>query len=555
MAPTAAEEIIMRRLLIGLPLIMLAAVPVFGQPDAKLPYKIEFNQNDVELRHQSKDGKSGIYLGVRFNVSSQGNDVSAKEGEWQIAVYENNKVAATVSLPEISRVTKELSVVMAIDTSGSMKEHGRMQMARQAAQTFLGNLHTRADCGLVLFDHEVRDQVPPTSDRSVILKHIFDMEPRGGTAFRDAALVSLQMLAAVPKNRDRVLVLMTDGADVNSSHSLDEVISAANAINAKIYTIGIGEPGKFEQVNTTLVLDHSGSMELPADESDLSTPKIKALHAAASAFVQMMSKETGRVSLIPFSSTVKTPRAFTNDREDLKRQILKLTPSGETAVLDAIYTAIATLEADNAPGKRAVVAMTDGIDNSSRRRVEEVIDNAKRANIKLYLLGFGRNNEIDHTTMKRMADETRGQYFHASNKDKLLEIFEKLSIELHDDGIDEVSLTKLAHETGGKYYPAKEVSQLRLILEELPKSLERELREVEIKSFNQRDDGSLRTISLGLGRVGEAPEKATRVGPESTVVVHGLIIAEMHPLIYLVLLAIMGCLIAAPALLRRHGTA
>jgi VWFA-related protein len=550
------EGIAMRRLLVCTGCALLLALPAVAQPDKKSPYKIEFNESDVEQRDRSKEGKEGIYIVVRFGVSSEGKDASVNEGDWKIVIDENGKHAAVVPLPEIKTVSADLSLMLSIDTSGSMKEHNRMTMSRQAAETFLGKLPAKAECGLVLFDHEIRDAVPPTADRKLVLGRVYAKEPRGGTAFRDAALASVKMLAEVPKGRDRALVLMTDGADVNSTCSLDDVIAEAKKHRIRIYTIGIGEPGKFEQVSTTLVLDHSGSMELPADDTDPKTPKIKAMHTAAAAFVHMMSSETGRVSLIPFSSRVGSPRAFTNDRVALKKYINALEPAGETAVFDAIYTAIATLEADNAAGKRAVVAMTDGIDNSSRRRVEEVIERARAANIKLYLLGFGRKDEIDHTTMQKMANESGGQYFHASNKDKLLEIFEKLSIELHDDGIDEKSLTRLAHETGGEYYPAKDVSKLQFILETVSNELKREMREVEFASLNQRRAGDLRRISLRLvhaaGTAGSpAVEEVVGTGRYQ---VHGLIIAEMHPFIYLVLLAILGGLIALPAALRRPTT-
>jgi VWFA-related protein len=542
----------MRRLLVCLVFALILVIPALAQPDTKSPYKIEFDQNDVELLDRSKNGKEGIYLNVRFTVSSDGKNANANEGDWQIVIEENGKKAAIVPLPAVQTVTKDMSVILSLDTSGSMKEHNRMTMARQAAQTFLSSLPKKADCGLVLFDHEIRDAVAPSTDRRLILNHINAKEPRGGTAYRDAALASVQMLAKVPKRHDRALVLMTDGADVNSTHTLDDVIAEAKQHGIRIFTIGIGEPGKFEQVNTALVLDHSGSMELPADDADLTTPKIKALHVAGAAFVNMMSSETGRVSLIPFSTRVEAPRAFTNDKVALKKRIGDLAPAGETALLDAVYTAVATLEADDAKGKRAVVAMTDGIDNSSRRRVEEVIARAKDANIKLYLLGFGRTDEIDHATMERMAKETGGQYFHAKNKDKLLEIFEKLSIELHDDGIDEKSLTRLAHETGGQYYPAKDVSKLHFILETVSKELKREVREVEFASLNQRRSGDLRRITLKMVHTGQEETTADVVG-KSGYQVHGLIIAEMHPLIYLVLLAILGGLIALPAALRRPG--
>src|SRR4029077_5400272 len=137
----------------------------------------------------------------------------------------------------------------------------------------------------------------------------------------------------------------------------------------------------------------------------------------------------------------------------LQSAIKSLRPGGETALLDAVYAAVATLEADGARGKRAVVAMTDGVDNSSRRRVDEVIERAREAKIALYMLGFGRKGELDETTMQAMATQTGGKYYHAQNEKDLLEIFENLSIQLHDDGIDEATLTKLAHDTGGNYYP------------------------------------------------------------------------------------------------------
>ncbi len=542
----------MRRLLVCLAFAMFLVVPVLAQPDTKAPYKIDFNPNDVEVH--SKDGKEGYYVSVRFGVALQKNTDNANEGDWQIIIEENGKKAAVVPLPEIKTVTADLSVVMAIDTSGSMKEHKRMTMARDAAKTFLGNLPKQADCGLVLFDHEVREKIEPILDRERIYQRILDTAPRGGTAYRDAALGALAMLSTV-HGRDRVLVLMTDGADVNSTHSLEQVIDEAKRQHVRIYTIGIGEPGKFEQVSTALVLDHSGSMALPADDSDLATPKMAGLHAAGAAFIDMMSEETGRVSLIPFGTRVDAPRAFSNNKAKLKEHIAALKPSGETALFDAVYTGIAALEADGAKGKRAVVAMTDGIDNSSRRRVEEVIERAKEADIKLYLLGFGRHNEIDHATMQRMATETGGEYFHAKNKDKLLEIFEALSIKLHDDGIDEISLRKIAEATGGKYFPAKEASKLRLILTEVGKTMQREVREVEFPSLNQRGVGDVRHITLRLLRTGSTDTGGTdNIVGKGEYHVHGLIVAEMHPLVYIMLLAVLCGLIALPAALRRPGT-
>src|SRR5207237_2750696 len=150
---------------------------------------------------------------------------------------------------------------------------------------------------------------------------------------------------------------------------------------------------------------------------------------------------TGRTTLIPFNTTVGTPEPFSNNRSALQAAIKNLAPAGETALYDATYAAIATLEANGTRGKRAVVAMTDGVDNSSRRRVDEVIERAREAKIALHMLGLGRKGELDEKTMQEMATQTGGKYYHARNEKDLLEIFGNLSIHLHDEGIDEATLT------------------------------------------------------------------------------------------------------------------
>ena len=45
---------------------------------------------------------------------------------------------------------------------------------------------------------------------------------------------------------------MTDGIDLNSKQTIEQVIAEAKRERVRVYTIGIGEPGKLEQVNTVL---------------------------------------------------------------------------------------------------------------------------------------------------------------------------------------------------------------------------------------------------------------------------------------------------------------
>ena len=75
--------------------------------------------------------------------------------------------------------------------------------------------------------------------------------------------------------------------------------------------------------------------------------------------------------------------------------------------------------------------------------------------------------------MERIAEATGGHYFHAGDEQKLFEIFEKLSIDLHDDGIDEEAAAENRLEkTGGKYFPAADASKLTASFGELANELQ-----------------------------------------------------------------------------------
>jgi Mg-chelatase subunit ChlD len=543
--------------LLLIPLLALCALDAPAQSKkAKMPYLVEFDKaKDITQMNVSSDGtKKGIFVKVRFAVTLDGSKVDKVGDDYKLIIEEDGHEVKRVDMPR-PVASEDLTVMLAIDTSGSMKEHGRMEQARGAADVFLAKLPVRSDCGLILFDHEIRDKMVPIFERPPLLSKINAVQPRGGTAYLDAAFEGIGMLHNTMRGRDRAVVLMTDGIDLNSKKTIPQVIAEAKRERVRVYTIGIGEPGRMEQVNSVLVLDHSGSMKPPASDTD-TTPKIDALHLAAERYVDSMSSK-GRCSVIPFSTIVETPWPFMEKSQAiaLKGKIRKLQPYGETALIDATYEAINVLEADRPRGKRAVVAMTDGIDNTSRRRVDELLERAREANIPLYMLGFGRDGEIDDVIMRQMAGATGGKYYHAKSKNDLVEIFENLSIQLHDDGIDEDALKLIAKETGGQYYPAKDVAALKLILGQVTKDIQRESYEIVFESLVQRTDGTQRNVTLKLIRHGATGPDEVVDERSGSYQMRGLVVAEMNHFVYLAFLLAIGALIALPALLRRSSAA
>jgi VWFA-related protein len=544
----------MRRTLVAVLLLVLPSAAI-GQGPSPL-YRINRDQIEKEgmaadrvyvARRNDPSGASRLFVTIHFIITRDGKPTTEVEPE-EIVVSEDGRPVTDLEV-HAPRSNEPLTSVLAFDTSGSMAEHGKWPEAQGAARTFLDLLDPRADCGLVLFDHELRVKEKPRMDRSRIRHAVDEAEPRGGTAYFDATAEALSMLKDARGRR--AVVLLTDGVDLNSSHTLNEVVHQAREMQVPIYTVGVGEPGRNEPVNSVLVLDCSGSMNEPATDSD-EISKISALREAAGRFVDIM-RPGARTTLLPFNHKLEKVEDFTDNKQALKQRIRRLRAGGGTFLYDATFTAIATLEAAEAAGKRAVVVLTDGIDEGvnggpgSRHRYQEVIERAREAQVPLHMLALGKEGEFNEKVMREMAEGTGGTFHHASDQRSLFHIFEDLSIQLHDDGIDEVSLRHLAEATDGKYYSAKDISKLRLIYQGLASDLQNSYT-VTFPSFRQDYDGTLRDIDVSIWRRGAQVSDVLRGGYN----VPGVVVPEMDGGVYLSLLAVLGVLLVLPTGLRYY---
>lgn len=528
-------------------LLLLLVVPSAAGQD-NVQYKI-VKEGKAIPADRDRNGKPGLFLTVQFKiVRLADNEPAVNIGKDEIIVEEDGLRVTELDVFQ-PRTRDPLTVMLVLDISGSMAKERKLEEAKSAARLFLDMLHEKVDCGLILFDHKLRVVEAPARDakqfvehREVLRKHIDAARPLGGTAYLDATARAVEMLRDVPGRK--AVLLMTDGVDLNSQATLAGVQQLAKAAGVPVYTIGVGEKGKNEPVTTVLVLDQSGSMSAPADDTS-KVPKIKALHQAAGQFVTLM-RPGAHTTLLPFSTAVGVPERFSADKPALKKRIERLQPDGETALFDAVFAAVETLEAAAPKGKRAVVALTDGIDNSSRRRVEEVIDRAREARIPMHMLGLGRPGELDEKIMKQMASASGGEYHHARNEEALVQIFEDLSIQLHDDGFDYQSLEELAKATGGKFYHARDAAQLRLHYKDLAEELQSTYT-VTFASRRPVHDGTLRGIDISVMREG------VRVSPVTgfNYNVSGVVVPKMDATVYLGLLSILGVLLALPVGLRR----
>ena len=193
-----------------------------------------------------------------------------------------------------------------------------------------------------------------------------------------------------------------------------------------------------------LLIDTSGSMDrvLPAEQD------------AASRFLREVMRPKDLTMVINFDLDANLIADFTQDVSVLERAIrstvMNAPPAGiggtagtipnsggGTVLYDAIYLACHD-ELSTEAGRKAVIVLTDAVDEGSRLRVQDAVEAAQRADAVIHVLlisdpgvyGFGGFGNPGPAVAKKMADDTGGRVIDVHNSKSLEKAFDEISEEL-----------------------------------------------------------------------------------------------------------------------------
>lgn len=166
--------------------------------------------------------------------------------------------------------------------------------------------------------------------------------------------------------------------------------------------------------NVYLVVDTSGSME----GSKLTTAK-----SALQTFLAQIAGDRDRVGIVEFGSGLKDYSLLAvlddNTRAQMNGMIDRMEAGGGTALIDAVYAAVTTLQREDQPNAiNAVVVMTDGLENESSYMLYDLralMQKNPSLPIVIFTIGFG--NDADEETLSEMARIGGGQFRRASEAD------------------------------------------------------------------------------------------------------------------------------------------
>ncbi|OHE06760.1 MAG: hypothetical protein A2513_09475 [Sulfurimonas sp. RIFOXYD12_FULL_33_39] len=96
-----------------------------------------------------------------------------------------------------------------------------------------------------------------------------------------------------------------------------------------------------------------------------------------------------------------------------------------TAIGEAIAMGVRAFKHSKAKSK-IIILLTDGEHNSGATSPKDAIALAKDKNIKIYTIGIGNKGEADEALLKKIANESDGEFFSAASAKELQEVYEKI---------------------------------------------------------------------------------------------------------------------------------
>ncbi|NNC95548.1 MAG: VWA domain-containing protein [Chitinophagales bacterium] len=236
-----------------------------------------------------------------------------------------------------------------------------------------------------------------------------------------------------------------------------------------------------EGIDITIIMDVSTSMLA----KDFKPNRLDASKEVASDFIS--NRPDDRVGLVVFAGESFTQCPITTDHSVVQKQLKEISNGfieDGTAIGMGLATSVSRLKDSKAISKVAIL-LTDGVNNSGFIDPLTAAETAIQFGVRVYTIGVGSKGkalspvrqwsdgrleydyidvEIDEALLQDIAQQTGGQYFRATDKEALIEIYNEID-QLEKTKIKTASFTKKSEE----FFPFAALAGLLIFFELLLK--------------------------------------------------------------------------------------
>jgi Ca-activated chloride channel family protein len=193
------------------------------------------------------------------------------------------------------------------------------------------------------------------------------------------------------------------------------------------------EDGRPQQITLFQEEDTPVTVGLAVDHSRSMGPKLSSVAAAVSAFAQS-SNPHDEMFVVDFSDNVSMQRPggqpFTSNPQELARAVSEVSAGGMTALYDAVAEGLNHLQLGRTD-KKALVIVSDGGDNASKRKYADVLELARRSQAVIYAIGLvGALEEENPNVLRRLCKDTGGLAFFPAEGESVSQISASIARDL-----------------------------------------------------------------------------------------------------------------------------
>jgi Ca-activated chloride channel homolog len=173
-----------------------------------------------------------------------------------------------------------------------------------------------------------------------------------------------------------------------------------------------------------LVMDNSGSMRTKRTD----------VQRAALAFIAA-SNPADELFLVAFNEKaymgLPEKLRFTSDPGQFQFALMQMNPGGLTALYDATAVALDHLKSGT-HDRKALVILSDGGDNASRRKLDDLLDISRRSSATVYTIGIYDENDPDRNprVLRKIADSSGGRAYFPRSLAHLDEVWREIAGEI-----------------------------------------------------------------------------------------------------------------------------
>ena len=298
-----------------------------------------------------------------------------------------------------------------------------------------------------------------------------------------------------------------------------------------------GQPQKISNFATTeapfeiaLLLDTSGSTRVD----------VGLIRQAANAFIDAL-RPGDRVAVVGFNTArqgqavaarVEVLSTLTGDRKLLRTAIENLGSSNGTPFYDALQRIVSEVfhEAprDEVRGRRAVVALTDGVDSTSNADFQTARSSLRRAGIASYFIEVNTEDFVEDRLMKDCQDDGRltlsakqleryrQVFFPRARAEDFVDFcqmgpFEKMQISRDLYNLARREMDELAKASGGRNFLAASLQDARAAFARVATEIGTQY-SLGYYPTNKERDGKFRTIRVEVRGAADKPQVRAREG-------------------------------------------